>query len=69
MRTPGTSSLARNRNGRTLPDTTPTPAAQCPVCGYETLHLVADTMICMSTGCGYEHLLTRPIPIIRKEEK
>lgn len=43
----------------------PEPVAQCPACGQETLRLVSDTMMCSSSACGYEHLLTRPIPIIK----
>jgi hypothetical protein len=47
-----------------MSDQPPAPAAQCPACGYETLHLVSDTMVCNRAACGYEHLLTRPIQIV-----
>ena len=39
-------------------------SAQCPSCGYETLHLVAEVMVCGRAECNYEHLVTHTLPII-----
>jgi hypothetical protein len=38
--------------------------AQCPSCGYQTLNLVAGTLVCGRAECGYEHLVTQTMPII-----
>lgn len=41
-------------------------AAQCPGCGYFTVHLLeGERLMCTRSACGYEHLLTRPIPIVK----
>lgn len=47
----------------------PPAEAQCPRCGYMTLRLVAGTLSCdrPRAECGYEHLVTVAMPIIRQD--
>ena len=40
------------------------PEATCPRCGYQTLHLAGDILLCQTQACGYEHAVTRTMPII-----
>jgi hypothetical protein len=36
----------------------------CPRCGYQTLNFVNDILLCTGDGCGYEHAVTKTMPII-----
>lgn len=47
----------------------PPAEAMCPKCGYLTARMVGGVLMCdRRKDCGYEHLVTTTMPIIRPDQ-